>query len=137
MVYKWNVAGAFLDHIKDEQFDRVASGHYARIRKIYNCDTGAEERTELLLCPDEVFLSYSVPSARALESLNTCNTRCENLYTFSSFLGGIALIVLLLVRLMSYICDVRTGERPDLFSITFDAGTAVTSDLSSWWLYQG
>lgn len=55
--------GAFLDHIKDEQFDRVASGHYARIRKIYNCDTGAEERTELLLCPDEVkdqtyFLSH-------------------------------------------------------------------------------
>ncbi|KAG0565724.1 hypothetical protein M758_7G010600 [Ceratodon purpureus] len=46
--------GAFLDHIKDAGFDRVASGHYARVRKIFNSDNGKEERTELLLCPDEM-----------------------------------------------------------------------------------
>jgi len=55
MVYIWNVAGAFLEYIKDAEFDRVASGHYARVRTIFNSDDGKKERTELLLCPDEVF----------------------------------------------------------------------------------
>lgn len=55
MMHIWNVAGAFLDYIKDAEFDRVASGHYARVRKIFNGNSGKEERTELLLCPDEVF----------------------------------------------------------------------------------
>jgi tRNA U34 2-thiouridine synthase MnmA/TrmU len=60
MTYFWNVAGAFLEHIKDAGFDRVASGHYARVRKIFNSDKGKEERTVLLLCLDEVFQSLDL-----------------------------------------------------------------------------
>lgn len=52
--YSWNVAGAFVEYIKDAEFDRVASGHYARVRKNFNSNNGKEERTELLLCADEV-----------------------------------------------------------------------------------
>lgn len=60
MTYFWNVSGAFLEHIKDAGFDRVASGHYARARKIFNNESGEKERTELLLCPDEVFQSFGL-----------------------------------------------------------------------------
>lgn len=61
------VAGAFLEYIKDAEFDRVASGHYARVRKIFNSDNGEEERTELLLCPDEV-LRIQIPMSMATVS---------------------------------------------------------------------
>lgn len=81
-------------------------GYYVRIRKIYNCDIGVEERIELLLCLDEVFLFYFVFFVRVFEFLNICNIRCENFYIFFFFLGGIVLIVLFFVRFMLYICDV-------------------------------
>lgn len=48
------VSGAFLEHIKEAEFDRVASGHYARVRRILTNDGNGNERTELLLSADQV-----------------------------------------------------------------------------------
>lgn len=74
-----HAAGAFLEYIKDAEFDRVASGHYARVRKIFNSDNGKEERTELLLCPDEVLhiqLPLSMNSVISLKPL--CVISCHS-----------------------------------------------------------
>lgn len=41
-----------MEHIKDEQFDRVASGHYARVERVAN--NNEDQVTQLHLSADEV-----------------------------------------------------------------------------------
>jgi len=40
--------------MKEAEFDSSASGHYARVRRILTSDGNKKERTELLLCADQV-----------------------------------------------------------------------------------
>ena len=48
------VSGASLEHMKEAEFDSLASGHYAQVRRILTSDGNKKERTELLLCADQV-----------------------------------------------------------------------------------
>ena len=40
--------------MKEAEFDSLASGHYARVRRILTSDGNKKERTELSLCADQV-----------------------------------------------------------------------------------
>ncbi|KAJ7198904.1 hypothetical protein O6H91_Y499500 [Diphasiastrum complanatum] len=47
--------GAFLDHIHLEEFDRIASGHYARVERVV--DKNGKTQTFLHLSLDEVSIT--------------------------------------------------------------------------------
>ena len=40
--------------MKEAEFDSLATGHYARVRRIVTSEGNKKERTELLLCADQV-----------------------------------------------------------------------------------
>ncbi len=166
--------GAFLQNVEDAQFDRIASGHYARVehaaingdfvgaRLLLSADQVVKHLVylttfpQISLSPQSILLlvcvdfgcseSMGILVSWKLKSLENSalnhnfwpmarpvHVVCVILYLWSSMVQWVFFSAYLMWKFL----NLWSGQRSNIFFITFGPSTAVSLDVPNWWIDKG